>query len=58
MTAPDDTYECETCDTVVPIEDVIRTETMGGLDPNKWQTFCCPECGSRLQTVFVGSEEG
>jgi hypothetical protein len=30
---------------------------MGGLDPDKWQTLCCPDCGSRLKTVFVGLEE-
>jgi len=27
---------------------------MGGLDPMKWQTLCCPSCGSRLQTIYVG----
>ncbi|MFB6128932.1 MAG: hypothetical protein ABEJ47_04135 [Halorhabdus sp.] len=52
----DDTFYCETCEQSVPRVDVIRTETMGGLDPDKWQTFCCPDCGNRLETVFVGDE--
>jgi uncharacterized protein (UPF0212 family) len=29
---------------------------MAGLDPAKWQTLCCPNCGRRLETAFVGSE--
>ena len=55
MSVPE-TLECDTCDAAVPAEDARRTETMGGLDPEKWQMFCCPHCGNRLQTVFVGLE--
>jgi hypothetical protein len=29
---------------------------MGDLDPTTWQTFCCPNCRSRLKTGFVGNE--
>jgi hypothetical protein len=47
---------CDTCERTVDREAVIRTETMGGLDPTKWQTLCCPVCGNRLKTVFVGEE--
>lgn len=49
-------FYCETCERNVSREAVVRTETMGDLDPEKWQTFCCPDCGNRLQTVFVGDE--
>ncbi|WP_199268262.1 hypothetical protein [Halorhabdus sp. CUG00001] len=56
MVEDSDHFYCETCDREVAQSDVIRTKTMGGLDPDNWQTFCCPECGSRLQTVFVGGE--
>ena len=45
-----------TCGSAVPTEDARRRETMGDLDPTKWQTFCCPDCGCRLKTVFVGNE--
>ena len=51
-----DTDECGTCGAVVAFEDARRTETMGNLDPTKWQTLCCPNCGNRLKTVFVGGE--
>lgn len=54
MSGSDDGLECSTCTTVVDREDAIRTETMGGLDPTRWQTLCCPDCGTRLKTVFVG----
>jgi len=37
-------------------ESAVRRETYGPLDPEKWQTFCCPDCGRRLKTVFVGAE--
>jgi Zn finger protein HypA/HybF involved in hydrogenase expression len=56
MTADSEQFYCETCDREVAKADVIRAKTMGELDPAKWQTFCCPECGNRLQTVFVGDE--
>lgn len=54
MVATDGSLECETCKTTVAFEDARRRKTMGGLDPTKWQTLCCPDCGSRLKTVFVG----
>ncbi|MFB6129397.1 MAG: hypothetical protein ABEJ28_01080 [Salinigranum sp.] len=34
----DDTFRCRVCDAAVSGEDAIRTETVGGLDPEKWQT--------------------
>ena len=56
MTDTDDTLYCDTCEETVPRSAARRTETMGGLDPSKWQTLCCPDCGGRLKTVFVGDE--
>jgi hypothetical protein len=47
---------CDTCERDVTREDAIRTKTMGDLDPAKWQSLCCPNCGRRLETVFVGRE--
>ncbi|MFB6179181.1 MAG: hypothetical protein ABEI77_05595 [Halorientalis sp.] len=47
---------CDNCGESVDPDDAIRSETMGGLDPTKWQTLSCPTCGSRLKTVFVGDE--
>lgn len=55
MAVPE-TLECDTCDAEVAGEDATRTKTMGDLDPAKWQTLCCPDCGARLETVFVGVE--
>jgi Zn finger protein HypA/HybF involved in hydrogenase expression len=51
-----DTLECDTCDAAVAGDEAIRRKTMGDLDPKKWQTLCCPHCGTRLKTVFVGDE--
>jgi predicted RNA-binding Zn-ribbon protein involved in translation (DUF1610 family) len=53
----EETFECENCGATVARGEAIRTETMGGLDPTNWQTLCCPDCGARLKTVFVGPEE-
>jgi Zn finger protein HypA/HybF involved in hydrogenase expression len=50
----DDTFQCDVCDAVVDGGDAHRRKTYGGLDPERWQTLCCPNCGSRLKTVFVG----
>ena len=47
---------CDTCDADVSRADATRTETYGDLDSDTWQTLCCPSCGSRLKTVFVGGE--
>lgn len=55
MSVPE-SLECDTCGARVSAGDARRAKTMGGLDPEKWQTFCCPDCGNRLQTVFVGLE--
>lgn len=55
---PDDTYSCDQCGERVGRREAIRTETYGPLDPSKWQVLCCPTCGSRLKTVFVGLENG
>lgn len=55
-TMVDEPFRCDTCDRTVTRGEAIRRETMGGLDPEKWQTFCCPDCGRRLQTVYVGDE--
>jgi DNA-directed RNA polymerase subunit RPC12/RpoP len=52
----DETFDCGTCDRTVSRDEARRSETYGGLDPEKWQTLCCPDCGSRLKTVFVGRE--
>ena len=52
----DDTFACGTCDRTVSRGEARRSETYGSLDPEKWQTLCCPDCGGRLKTVFVGDE--
>ncbi|MDF9745794.1 hypothetical protein [Natrinema salsiterrestre] len=54
MAGTDDTFECDACGNRVSVDEARRTKTMGGLDPTRWQTVCCPACGSRLKTVFVG----
>ena len=56
MADTDEILQCETCGTGVSREEARRTKTMGDLDPSKWQTLCCPNCGNRLKTVFVGDE--
>jgi uncharacterized protein YbaR (Trm112 family) len=47
---------CETCEQAVDVEEAIRAETYGDLDPAKWQALCCPTCGRKLKTVYVGDE--
>ncbi|WP_171052288.1 hypothetical protein [Haloterrigena sp. H1] len=47
-------FECDACGETVSLNEARRTKTMGGLDPAKWQTLCCPSCGARLQTIYVG----
>jgi hypothetical protein len=49
----EDDLTCDACSTTVPREDAIRTETYGDLDADRWQTLCCPTCGTRLRTVLV-----
>jgi NAD-dependent SIR2 family protein deacetylase len=51
-----DTLRCETCERSVPRAETIRRETMADLDPTKWQSLCCPDCGRTLKTVFVARE--
>jgi len=51
-----DSLECDTCGSAMPAEAAVRRETMGDPDLTTWQTFCCPNCGCRLKTVFVGNE--
>lgn len=45
---------CGTCDRSVSPDEAVRTRTYGDLDPDRWQTLCCPDCGRRLKTVFLG----
>lgn len=62
MTGPDDErgdadeYTCDSCAATFGRAAATRTETMGGLDPSTWQTLCCPACGARVRTVYVGGE--
>ncbi|WP_276260253.1 hypothetical protein [Haloglomus litoreum] len=53
-----DSFHCGTCDREIDREAATRTETFADLDPTKWQSLCCPDCGQRLKTVFVGLEDG
>ena len=52
----DGNLHCDTCEEDVSRAAATRTETYGDLDSDSWQTLCCPTCGSRLKTVFVGDE--
>ncbi|MFB6309511.1 MAG: hypothetical protein ABEH35_09285 [Haloarculaceae archaeon] len=52
-TAP---LDCDNCGETVDPEDARRTATYGDLDTDRWQTLCCPACGARLRTVFVGPD--
>jgi len=49
-------FACENCGSSVERAEATRTETYGNLDRDAWQVLCCPHCGERLQTVFVGDE--
>jgi len=53
MTANAETYTCDACGARTDRPGAVRRETMAGLDPDRWQTLCCPECGARLKTVLV-----
>jgi len=55
MNTPEE-FHCDTCDRTVDYDNAVRRETIGGLDPDTWQIFCCDRCGNRLVTVFVGDE--
>ena len=55
MALPDEPLECA-CGASVDPEEATRTKTYGDLDPTKWQALCCPTCGRKLETVFVGDE--
>ena len=52
----EESFDCE-CGTHVTRASARRAETYGGLDPKTWQTLCCPECGRRLKTVYVGERD-
>lgn len=52
----EDTLHCDTCGRDVERSEATRRETLGDLDSDRWQTLCCPDCGSRLKTVFVGPD--
>lgn len=52
----EETYHCEECDEDVAVAEAVRTKTFADLDPDKWQVLCCPTCGQRLKTVFVGTD--
>ncbi len=54
MSGSEESLECPICTTAIDREDAIRTRTIGDLDSARWQTLCCPDCGTRLKTVFVG----
>ncbi|SIR71544.1 hypothetical protein [Natronorubrum daqingense] len=54
MTQTEGPFTCEMCDATVTMRDARRSKPMGDLDPMAWQTLCCPHCGSRLRTVYVG----
>jgi hypothetical protein len=54
---PPEPFHCDACDRDVPRTEAIRTGTFGDLDPERWQAFCCPGCGRKLKTVFVGLED-
>jgi uncharacterized protein (UPF0212 family) len=52
----EDPLHCPVCETDIDIDEATVCGTMGDLDPEKWQTLCCPHCGQRLKTVFIGEE--
>ena len=52
----DEALECDGCGLTVTREDAVRRETYSDLDSESWQTLCCPDCGARLKTVYVGLE--
>lgn len=51
-------YECDHCENEFTSQEAIRTKTMGSLDHEKWQTFCCPQCGNRVVTIFTPVVDG
>jgi hypothetical protein len=50
----EDELDCGNCNHTVSRADAVRTKTYGGLDPDRWQSLCCPRCGRKLKTVYVG----
>jgi DNA-directed RNA polymerase subunit RPC12/RpoP len=56
MADSDDTHGCDTCGATVSAPDARRSEPLGDLDSDTWQTLNCPHCGDRLATVYVGDE--
>jgi len=53
-----DSLTCSACERTVSRSAAVRTGTYGDLDPEKWQSLCCPDCGRKLETVFVADEGG
>ena len=49
----DRVFSCANCGAEVTRAEASVRETMGDLDPDRWQTLCCPVCGARLETVFL-----
>lgn len=50
----EDSLYCPNCEIEIDVDDATACGTIGDLDPETWQTLCCPRCGARLKTVFVG----
>lgn len=53
----DEALVCDGCDRTVTRDDALRQESYGDLDSESWQTLCCPDCGARLRTVYVGDHD-
>lgn len=54
----DGPYICDACGSETTARDAIRRATIADLDPETWQPLCCPDCGARLETVYVGETDG
>jgi predicted RNA-binding Zn-ribbon protein involved in translation (DUF1610 family) len=49
-------FQCDNCGEAFDRDRGIRSAPMGDLDTSQWQRFDCPNCGTRVKTVFVGNE--
>ena len=38
-------------------EAATLSETYADLNPDRWQALCCPDCGQKLETVFVAPDQ-
>lgn len=52
----EDDHVCEACGRAFDRDEATRTETYADLDATKWQSLCCPDCGRKVETVFVGGD--